>query len=1288
MAKGYINWKLAIVLVVAVCVCVGAALVLHNWQKSSRADQARPLGLKAYEQQNWAEAAKQLGRYLAVRGDDVDILLKYGHAQRQVRPLRANNIDQAISAYSTVLRTGKANADQRYEATRWYIEMSLVRGQYADAETRAAKYLDDTDDPLLRQRLGYALVKQGKTQEAADVLRSLVADHPEHIGAYGLLFTVTRLQPKDFNEPPEYWYEQMIDANPESARAHIEYGRFLLGQAEDSSLRAEAEAHFAQAENLDLSDTDVHLQLIDIQISLRQWDKAREGILAVKAETPKDARLWSLWAKLAIRSQSADEMKKVAEEGLKELSRQPWGFMLWATELFIRTEQFEKASQCIVKLQKVDYEGYRPRINFLEGFLAARQNKWREAAVAYEKAIALGYQSPSDSSWRHELPMVRMVLAEAYGRLGDTSRAIAQLRSYISDTPDRPMAHLRLARLLSDQEEWLDVLNHAREAQRLLPERGAIEQEAAAILSEIKALGGLQGDAEETQVVVKPQTWNDIKDRLAQLDASPDKSSAASLQIAVCRVELALATGDQDEALAILDELDQERPDELAMVVAGLLSAPRREGWSRRESFLKAAVERIEDADARKTLGLRLVQLYGQANQNDRQYELLLELAEQFPDDVAIRLNLLAMDRVRSNTEQAQQIVDKIKSIEGEEGPIWRIEQVKTWMASSDFLSHYTEAVRLLQENIRSYPGDLTSRRWLAIAYGMKGERQLAVTTWKEALERASQDSPDYGLILAGAINALQQAGRDGEADQLLAQARQQGGQSLELPILKLQQYKADGDWSSASTLLSEMVQKDPTDLDLVLELARAYKEQKMFEEAREALDAFTERNPDVAEAWIEKVNLYLDPENEDTEQALNVCNAFVEQEGTDVAYVLRAQTCMRLERYDQARDDFDRAVSLSPKKAIPRLARADFRFKRGQIKDGFDDIQEALKLDPANARVVQQARGLVDRIAFDDSSPVTAWVELVALRLALGQYERAIEVASNGLSKYPNHRTLLLQKVTAESNNQDWSAADLTLETLLNEDPNDPIPVLAWADLLIRAQQWNRVGALVERWRSMHPNDASIPARVALSLVAAGSPEASQRGAEIARAVLESHPKHLMALHALANVMITSSFPGDQEEAAQLNRRILQIDPNDVAAMNNLAWVLSETMGQQQEALDLVNRGLEMAPQYADMLDTRGVIHLRMGQFKEAERDLARCVELYEAGDPGAASLPAARLHLAKAYAKLGRETEATQQLRQALDAQEKARQTDPPVVSPMSDEDEAEAKRLLKSLEVDVDG
>lgn len=1401
MTRGYINWMLAIVLVVAVSVCVGAGLVLHDWQKSTRADQARPLGMKAYEQEDWAEAAKQLGRYLAVYGDDTEVLLKYGHAQRQIMPLMANNVDQAASAYAAVLRSEKSSPEQIQEATKWSVEICLLKGRYSDAESLMKDFLENNDDPRLRRLLAYALGRQRKFAEASQTLTRLIQDHPDEIHAYDLMGKFSESRPEDFNQPADYWYDRAISENPESALAVILRGHAHLRRND----RAGAEADFKRAESLDLSETTDRLELIQGLVVARLLDQARGHLDAVEAQDPKNEELWRHRAKVALLSQSAEEMQGVAERGLEALAVQPWNFMPWATELLIRTGQYDKAQACILQMQAKDIQ--RARVQFLQGLLAEQQGRLREAAGFWEKAIALGYQSPADIYWRPESPRVRVALASILSQQGETSRAITVLREHVSENPESVEAYMALARVLATAGDWAGVLEQARQAQRLAPKY--IEAAIFELNARIELL-----QASDDSAATKAQAWRDIENRLSRLE----QEEAYATQIKLLKAQVAMAQKNTDQVGVLLDELDRDHPEAVAPILlraqwcvnegktdealkllegaverfpqnidavfrlAGLLNQQGKRETC--ESLIREAITRSERPQARRLLGLQLSRLYASWGQSQKQYDWLQEMAAQFSEDILVKRSLLGLEPVRKDAALAQKIVDEIKAIEGQDGWQWRLEQVNVWMGSQDFKARYSDAVRLLQENLLRNPQDQDSRASLAKAYELGGERDLSLMTWREALGR----SPDDMRIIVGTVTALYRSGKDDEARQILDKAAQRDLDHPYLQALQLEGELKREAWGAASDILQEMLREDPNNIKASLDLAQIYVRQKKMDQAHGILDALLARNPDLLSVVEMKVGLCLN--QGDTEKAVRLCNEAVERSAIAPAYMLRGQTYAAINRYEQAFADLGQAITLAPEMAAAWALRSGLYHRQGRLSEAIKDIEKALELAPDNraiqsgaielflrtgdpqrlqqaeailaqglkannsdmglrilkARIllgqgsalgIEEARVLLEDMAKDPSAPTDVWEMLASLALQQQEASKAVEVASRGLSHYPDSRQLMLLKAQGEAQLQPKLAVptlralfdrdpndieaivhladvylksgsnddalellrsrqpalsgparrrcDLMLamalyrsgaadeaatsfESLITAEPNNPAPVLTWTELLAADQQWDAVTKRVDDWRAKHPEDASIPTAVARIVVDSDTAPARETAEQIVRKTLEPHPSFVPALQMLASLTVTS---GRLEESATLNRRILEIDPNDIMAINNLAWFLCEEKGQYQQALDLVDKGIARAPRYIDMIDTRGVIHYRMGHHEAAVRDFGRCIEL---STPTTRSLATTRFHLAKAYVELGRKSEAVQQLTRALETR------DPRLALLPSDAEEA--RLLLEQL------
>src|SRR5262249_39083373 len=85
----------------------------------------------------------------------------------------------------------------------------------------------------------------------------------------------------------------------------------------------------------------------------------------------------------------------------------------------------------------------------------------------------------------------------------------------------------------------------------------------------------------------------------------------------------------------------------------------------------------------------------------------------------------------------------------------------------------------------------------------------------------------------------------------------------------------------------------------------------------------------------------------------------------------------------------------------------------------------------------------------------------------------------------------------------------------------------------------------------------------------------------------------------------------GRYPEAEAMYREVLRDHQTNVLALNNLSWLLAQRGGDRTKALELIDRAITNMGRRADLLDTRGVVYLALGEpdkaladFKEAAAD------------------------------------------------------------------------------------
>jgi Tfp pilus assembly protein PilF len=129
----------------------------------------------------------------------------------------------------------------------------------------------------------------------------------------------------------------------------------------------------------------------------------------------------------------------------------------------------------------------------------------------------------------------------------------------------------------------------------------------------------------------------------------------------------------------------------------------------------------------------------------------------------------------------------------------------------------------------------------------------------------------------------------------------------------------------------------------------------------------------------------------------------------------------------------------------------------------------------------------------------------------------------------------------------------------------------------------------------------------------------------------------------------------GRFDEAEALFRRTLASDSENPQALNDLAWMLTQREpSKHQEALELINRAIEVAGENPALLDTRAVIFLQMKQPDRALADLGRALALRP-------SSRASYFHMARAHLMARNEAESRKALQRAEELGLKPETVDP---------------------------
>ena len=252
-----------------------------------------------------------------------------------------------------------------------------------------------------------------------------------------------------------------------------------------------------------------------------------------------------------------------------------------------------------------------------------------------------------------------------------------------------------------------------------------------------------------------------------------------------------------------------------------------------------------------------------------------------------------------------------------------------------------------------------------------------------------------------------------------------------------------------------------------------------------------------------------------------------------------------------------------------------------------------------------------------------------------LGALE-AYEAAVNGLSKEPDRgedRDAFRQRIVLILLTLD-RPGDARAELKRMEKPGGPLALEARARLALHEKNWSEArqaakklrgtgkdqvgfGALIEgeaavgekRWSEASKRFAEaartlgpvVRPRIAELYREGGKPEA---GLQILRNWVGDEPENSQARYQLGAYLYLLE---EAEEAEQQMRQALRIEPDHAAALNFLGYSLAESEKQLDEALELVQRALEIDAWNGAFLDSLGWVYYQRGEFDQARDPLER---------------------------------------------------------------------------------
>jgi len=1211
-----LNVKLFAVLVVVGILGWLAWTLLHTYQLKSSARLMLERGDEALAEGNLETAIRSYKYYVANEPEDAEafcklalLLAEQAQTQRAVLREAHAHLEQAVGRDPTNLEVLRRAADVALEANHY------------QAAARHFSHLLEMvpEEPQAHFKLGRCLAAVGDPKRAVEALQIAIVRDPKNVQAYSELAGVFRMR---LGEPEraDAVLEQMVKANPQSGRAHIERARsrFTAGDL------ARAKPDVEQALALDGQDLEVLLGAADYYGRAREYGRAQPLLEQAKEAAPQDERVDR--ALIGLRIGAGDQPGAIALLQA-QLDRNPDDFRSLTNlmDLQLRSNDIAAANATLERLRS----GRTAKVigDFFQARIHIAQEKWREASEELEAVREKLRTNPLrivDIGRQTELS-----LGLCYEHLGLPDRMLDAFERAMQIDPTSVQARLGYATALYHLRRLDRALDEYLKIYRALgPDVFAKDAGLRATLFQLLAMVISATPAEQ-------RNWNELEELLAKYE---QVGSADAVELGLFRVDLRLRQNRAADAKALVEKLQKQFPDDarvrraLAMLAAS--QSPEKladalQGESVEDSvevrLMRASVaprlgparglpllrrleqnaERFPEAD-RLRLWQGLGQAYYQLRDREQTKRFWRRVLEARPDDRQIRM--MAFEAARESNDEP-----------------WMLESLAGF---EKYLGRQSAEWRFCQASylVWQVPRRQIDRQMLAMARGYLKQVAHARPRWQQvplleaeiAVMEGRLDDAILEYRHAAALRDLP-ARQQGQYARLLyvrgryEEAREQVTRlavidgSPAVKMLSSELEMRSGNVRNSLELAAAIVADSKNPIDFLWYgqfLSRAGRTDEAELAYRRAVGLGRSIPGDVPEAWLALIGqLVANGKKQEAEATLRLAQVFLPE---DRSATVLARAYEVLGQQWRAEETYVAAAQLNPTNINVIREAAAFFAKLNRMGEARGYLARLLALDTQSSK---------DR-------PVMTWARrlLATMVASTGGYlqqEQAMALLNeNALDGRTSLEDLLLKAAILAA--RPGRGAHLRAIEMLEQVRRD-LGRLYPQDRRLLAQLYEKVG----RWqdcRDLHrslvdefPNEANYLAGLTRVVLKYDAPEVAE---PLLKRLKEMAPKDPQTIELDARYLARNHAPEKAEELL-LSRITRPITPEQAATVTEVVGIL-ESLERYKAAQQLLVELADVAPPQRLAL---AAFYSRRAKLSEA---LAQCETALKSMPP-AAVLPVA---------------------------------------------------------------
>lgn len=542
-------------------------------------------------------------------------------------------------------------------------------------------------------------------------------------------------------------------------------------------------------------------------------------------------------------------------------------------------------------------------------------------------------------------------------------------------------------------------------------------------------------------------------------------------------------------------------------------------------------------------------------------------------------------------------------------------------------------------------PANAAVPQALARLYERTGKAREAEAAYQQSLKL----SPTNSTAALGLGNLYWQLGRTNEAEASLKLASDHAApKSLER--LRYAEFRArQGDAAGAKKLLEDAIEKVPDFIVAMNTLAEMALQERDTNQCSIMLERALKVDPNHRASLLNRSRLRL--------LQANHAGAIADLETIKRAYANDPQVpyqtaLVRLAQNDttQALAELDRALTLNTNFVEAVLVRSELLLRRN----------EAAAAIPTLTRVVAQYPRLIQaqyllaaahrsRGTYDDAIAIYQAIakltpkeprphqEMGVTYRLQRKFDDAYKAFEAALAINPALLQPLDDLIEIDIAARRFDAALSRVQVYVDKHPEHPLPLTLQAKVFFAHNKPAEAEAALQKAIQLAPDFY-----LAQKSLADFYSRTKQLESAIAkyREIVQKVPKDLASLLQLGMLLeITKDYRG----ARETYEKLLALKPDNIPALNNLAYVLSEHLGEVERAAPLAQKAHDLRPLDTHTADTYGWILFKQG-------DYVRALNLIRQASEGMSEMPEVRYHLGMVNYMMGAEPAARAALQSAV--------------------------------------